>query len=164
MADPGDLSTWHGISLGSLLSGAGIWTGLAGIGTYWIRSRPAMRKMRLEADASLRAELLERLALVERTAEERVGKLEKKLDDQRSEYETRMALKDAKFDREMAILRHRANNMAQCLDAIVMLVEASPNDASSHIVKVKEMRARQEIAEAAEKGAFAGDKIAAITG
>lgn len=161
MADTSDLSTWHGISIGSLWTGTGIWATFLTLVGYWLRSRVPLRKMRIQADESLRAELLERLSTVETAAADRVGKLEDKLEKQRLEYEARLAAKDAVFDKEMRIMRHRANNLAQCVDAMLMLIKAAPNDASKHVVAIEEMRARQEIAEAAEKGEIADAKIAA---
>lgn len=159
MGDASDLATWHGISLGSAITGGGVWSGVFGMGYYWLRSRVPMRKMRIEADESLRSELLQRLATVEASSEKRVKDLEDKLEAQRVEADHKLAAERARSDREIAILRHRSNNMAQCLDAVIMLIEAAPERATEHIIKVREMRSRQEVAEAAEKGDYAKEKI-----
>lgn len=57
----------------------------------------------------------------------------------------------AVLEAERAVDRHRINNVTQCLDALLLLIESSPEKAAQHVKKIKEMRARQLEAEAVEK-------------
>lgn len=102
------------------------------------------RKLEIESDNSLNAQL---------TA--RVNKLEADLDRERAGRERMHAENEAL----LAITRHRLNNMAQCLDALLLLLEQSPDRAQEAVVKIKEMRARQEANEMAEKAAVAVARI-----
>lgn len=115
---------------------AGVWTLVAGgvtaaIGA-WIKSRPKMREIEAGTEEKLRSDLIVR-----------VEKLERKLDE-----------KEAQHTAEMAIMRHRVNNSDQCLDALLLLLEQSPSKVKEAVAKIKEMRERQRVAEAAEKAAF----------
>jgi hypothetical protein len=146
----GELSTIHGVSIGSLATAVGVWTGVITLVTWLIRTRVPMRKMKLEADEKLRDDLMERLREVESAADKRVQALEAKLE-----------ANDADCDAKLAVLRHRVNNVTTCLDAILLLIEAAPDKAAEHVGKIKEMRARQEVAEATEKATLGAAKITA---
>lgn len=80
----------------------------------------------------------------------RIEKLEARLDEQRVSYEA-----------EVKILRHQVNNLNSCLDAILLLIEAAPERAQEHVARIREMRAEQNKAEAAEKAAVTSAKIVA---
>lgn len=110
-----------------------------GIGAAWIRSRPKMRELEKSAEERLRDDLINR-----------VEKLERKLDEERTQHEAVVTL-----------LRHRLNNSDQCIDALLMLLEAAPDRVPEAVSKIKEMRARQRTDEAIEKGAYLGAKTAA---
>jgi hypothetical protein len=75
--------------------------------------------------------------------------LERKLDE-----------KEAQHAAEMAIMRHRVNNSDQCLDALLLLLEQSPGKVREAVAMIKDMRAKQREAEAAEKAAFHAANIA----
>jgi len=56
-------------------------------------------------------------------------------------------------------MRHRLNNSDQCLDALLLLLKASPERANEAIQMIEEMRARHREAEAIEKAAFHANNI-----
>lgn len=103
----------------------------------WLKNRPAMRKLDKEADEKLRDDLIHR-----------VEKLEQTLDTER-----------ARHAAERAVDRHKLNNIAQCFDAVILLLEAAPERASEIVVKIKAMRADQMLAEATEKAAIHAAQI-----
>lgn len=67
----------------------------------------------------------------------------------------------AKLEAERAVDRHRINNLTQCLDALLMMIELDPDKAKEAAARVKAMRADQIKAEAAEKGAVHAASILA---
>ena len=152
MSDHGVLATLHGVSIGSIITGAGVWTAVATLVGIVLRSRVPMRKMKIEADEQLLATTIERLT-----------KVEAALESQRVSYETRIEAERAQHAADLAVMRHRTNNLDQCLTMLLMLIEQDPDKAREAAAKVRAMREKQELAEAAEKGAQAGAKIAAAT-
>lgn len=112
-----------------------------------VRQIGPWRKQITETEERLRTEL--QLALsterelhaVERVSMiKRISKLESLLGQERLLHEA-----------ERRIDRHKLNNLIQCFDMIVLLIETSPDKAPEIIVKVKELRATQMVAEAEEK-------------
>lgn len=120
--------TWTGALVGLLNLLVG------GVLVAIVKSRPALKKLTNEREASL---------LEERAAE--MNKMRDRLE---------------KLEAERAVDRHRLNNVTQCLDALLMLLEVAPDKAADHVAKIKQMRASQMTAEAAEKGAIHGAIIA----
>lgn len=102
---------------------------IGGVLVAIVRSRPALKKLANEREKSL---------LEERAAE--MVKMRERLE---------------KLEAERAVDRHRLNNVTQCLDALLMLLEVAPDKAADHVSKIKAMRADQMKAEALEKGAIA---------
>lgn len=98
-----------------------------------LKLQPLMTKLRNDREASLLSERAEEMAAMR----ERIDKLEA----------------------ERSVDRHRLNNVTQCLDALLMLLETAPEKAAAHVIRIKEMRAAQMAAEAAEKGAIHGATI-----
>ena len=151
MTEPGGaLSTLHGVSIGSIITGAGVWTAVATLIGIVLRSRVPMRKLKIEADEQLLATTIERLT-----------KVEAAMESQRLSYESRLETERVQHAADLAVMRHRMNNLDQCLTMLLMLIEQDPEKAREAASKVREMRLRQEAAEAAEKGAISGAKIAA---
>lgn len=103
----------------------------------------AEERARHAADQAARA--VERHALTER-----VERLERTLNSERIRHNS-----------ERALDRHRLNNITQCFDAMLMLVETTPEKASEIVVKIKEMRATQILAEAEEKAIIRAAEIEA---
>ena len=91
-----------------------------------------------------------------------MDKLEADLAGQRTTYEAKIDLERAEHARDNALLRHRMNNLDQCLTMLLALIESDPLKAQLAAATVREMRARQEMAEAAEKGAASGAKVEAL--
>jgi len=153
MADPGSLSLFRGISIGSLITGAGVWTGVIGLFGIILRSRVPMRKLKLDADTKL----IDALG-------KRVDKLETDISDQRVYYETKIDRIEALNDARERIARHELNNVKMRLRALVMLLKRLPDPPpmlKEILADIEAMEAEQALTEAAEKGAQAGAKIAA---
>ena len=64
---------------------------------------------------------------------------------------------------ELQIMRHRMNNLDQCLTMLLALIELDPDRARESATRVRQMRERQEANEIAEKGAIAAARLAPIT-
>lgn len=111
-----------------------------------IKVWPQIKQLQIEGDASLRKQLMERVAQLEG----RVKELEKT-----------QGQRDAEHAAESQVLRHQLANEEAALDAFILLAEASPDRILEQIPKIKAMResGRQRIA--LEKGAIAGAKVAA---
>jgi peptidoglycan hydrolase CwlO-like protein len=109
-----------------------------------IKAWPSLRKMNIEADGSLRSDLMAR-----------IGTLEKQI----STLEAKMGEDQERHAAEMQIMRHRLNNETAALDALLLLLEAAPEKVAENITRIKEMRhARAQVA-ALESGAMAGAAI-----
>jgi len=111
-----------------------------------------MRPLMAELAAKREATLLDARAADNADLKHRVDELERRLDSERARHEA-----------ERSIDRHRINNLTQCLDALLLLLEAAPDKAAEHIVKIKDMRERQARVEAAEKAATHGAAIQGAT-
>lgn len=98
-----------------------------------IKNRPAINKIAADREANLLNERAEEMVLMGRRIE--------------------------RLESERVVDRHRINNLTQCLDALLMLLEIAPDKASEHVARIKEMRAQQAIAEAAEKGKIHGGHL-----
>jgi hypothetical protein len=104
-----------------------------------IRQIGPWKKQATDAEANFRAELLARETLLTG----RVDWLERTITRERRVHSA-----------ERALDRHRLNNITQCFDAMLLLIEMNPDRATEIVVKIKEMRATQVLAEAEEKAAI----------
>lgn len=125
---------------------AGVWIAALGILGLLIRQVLPWRKQEADAQQQFRDELLAR----ERTLIERIEKLEAQLSRQQ-----------IRHNAERALDRHRLNNITQCFDAMLLLVETTPEKASEIVTKIKQMRAAQMDAEAKEKAIIRAAEIEA---
>jgi hypothetical protein len=91
-----------------------------------IRQLVPWRKTRLDADQRLREDLLAR-----------VQRLEHQLERQQVRHEA-----------ERQLDRTSLNNVTQCFDAMLLLIEMAPEKASETAVRIRDMRAAQMKAEA----------------
>jgi predicted RNase H-like nuclease (RuvC/YqgF family) len=107
---------------------------IGGLLVQIIRTRPTLKKINNEREANL---------LNERA---------KEMDNMRRSI--------AKLEAERATDRHRINNLSQCLDALLLMIEMDPSKAAAAAVKIKAMRATQMEAEAVEKAAIHAAEIA----
>ena len=118
---------------------AGAWGSFLVLIGIIIRQIGPWRKQSIDAAQTFRDELLHR-----------IEKLEADLEASRN----REAAARARHEAERALDRHRLNNVTQCFDAMILLLESSPERASEIVVRIKEMRAEQIKAEALEKAAI----------
>lgn len=124
----------------------GIWIVALTLLGWLIKQIGPWSKQREDAESEFRNQLIE--ANEKLTA--RVEKLEGSIKQQQSIH-----------DAERALDRHRINNLTQCLDALLLLLQAAPDRAAEHVRKINEMRERQLTAEAEEKGIIQAAKIVA---
>lgn len=133
----GMTGNWVGIALSApLLVFAG----------YIVRQFVPWRKITIAADEKLRNDLLVRVGVLE-------DKLERK-ERQRIRAHNRHVA-------ERAVDRHVLNNITQCFDAMLMLIEIAPDKTPEIVAQVKAMRAAQMLAEAQEKALIYAAEIAA---
>lgn len=118
---------------------------IGGVLGSFIKSRPALKKIDAEREANL---LRERAKDMEEMRQ-RIERLEAQLEQ-----------KDKQHDAERAIDRHRINNLSQCLDALLLLIEQDPNKAAEAAAKIRAMRAEQLEREAKEKATIRAAVIA----
>lgn len=105
---------------------AGAWSSAALLLGLIIRQVNPWRIATIEADEQLRTDLIKRVEHLEET----------------------LALRDS----ERALDRHRINNLTQCLDMLIALLEINPDRAHDFVQRVKDMRSSQMASEALEKG------------
>jgi uncharacterized protein YlxW (UPF0749 family) len=117
----------------------------------WIKNRAPMRQLQKDADEKLRDDLITR-----------VEKLEGRLDKEREAHTAELATLHAEYDADMAVMRHRVNNLNTCFEAFLMMLQKVP-EASEAVSAVTQMRDRQVIAETAEKARIEAAKIEAAS-
>lgn len=120
-----------------IVGATGAWGAFVTLLAIFVRQWVPLRRIRVDAEQKFRDDLAERVTSLE-------SKLEKK---------------DADHMAEMAIMRHRLNNVTACLDALLLLIEQDPAKASEAAEKIRRMRAGQLTAEATERGAVSAAKI-----
>jgi len=101
---------------------------IGGLGVAFIRTLPTLKKLSHAREANL--------------LEERAEEMES------------MRTRLAKLEAERMVDRHKLNNVTQCLEALLLMIELDPERAKEAAAKVKAMRADQQVAEAAESGAI----------
>ena len=62
-------------------------------------------------------------------------------------------------DANLAVLRHRVNNLSGSFGSLLLMIEMAPERAREFAARIKEQRAAQEQAEAAEKASVAAAAI-----
>lgn len=117
----------------------GIWVAALSFLGLLIRHIGPWKKQVSDAEDHIRTDLIRRVERLERTldTERAIHKAERSLD------------------------RHRLNNVTQCFDALLLLIEMAPERATEAVQKIKEMRAAQLKAEAGEKAMIRAAEIAA---
>lgn len=90
----------------------------------------------------------------------RIVDLEERLDRQNASHEAKIEQERAQHSAELQIMRHRMNNLDQCLTMLLALIELDPERARESAARVRQMRERQEANETAEKSAIAAARIA----
>jgi hypothetical protein len=115
----------------------GIWGLVALVSLALIKGWPAMAEAALKAKTAMGDRRLSR-----------IEKLEAKIDEQRVSYEA-----------EIGILRHELNNVTTAFEALLLLIESKPESAAQHVSRIREMREKQAINQAAEKAAIRAARI-----
>lgn len=93
----------------------------------------------------------------------RIKTLEDRLDRQAAAHQAIIAAKDAQHDAELSTMRHRMNNLDQCLTMLLALIEQDPAKAQVAASRVREMRERQEATEKAERATIHAARITAAS-
>jgi len=121
------------------LTAAGVLVAIVGILGLIIRHIGPWKRQAEEVAERLRTDLIRRVERLERTLdiERAIHKAERSLD------------------------RHRLNNVTQCFDALLLLIEMAPERATEAVQKIKHMREAQLMAEAEEKALVRAAEIAA---
>lgn len=91
----------------------------------------------------------------------RIAELEARLDRQSVQHEAKIEQERREHAAELQIMRHRMNNLDQCLTMLLALIELDPERARDSAARVRQMRERQEANEIAEKGAIAAARLTA---
>jgi hypothetical protein len=132
---------------------AGVWTGviLAGIGVVSLIIRQ-WGPWQVIAGTQRRADI--------EGMGKRIAELEARLDRQSVQHEAKIEIERREHAAELQIMRHRMNNLDQCLTMLLALIELDPDRARESATRVRQMRERQEANEIAEKGAIAAARIA----
>lgn len=118
---------------------------VGGVLVALVRARPALKKIAADREANLlteRAEEMEAMRI-------RLSTLETKLEE-----------KDRQHEAERRVDRHRINNLGQCLDALLLLIEQDPQKATEAAIKIRKMRNEQLARESEERAIV----LAAVVG
>jgi vacuolar-type H+-ATPase subunit I/STV1 len=144
-----------GITAGSkLMSGVFSVGFLALVGTIW-KTRVPMKKLSIASEEKLRGDLMAQLEKQDIDHTARVLRLESRQDDQKKAYENKLEYERVIHSNDIATMRHRMNNLDQCLTMLLALIETNPEKAQEAAKRVREMREKQEAVESAEKALFA---------
>jgi hypothetical protein len=149
-ADPIAVSQ-SGITGGAKLICGSIVAGFVSVIAVFLKMRLPMRKLALASDEQLRADLMAQRREQDADHTARVARLEGRLDDQKKAYETKLEYERVLHANDLATMRHRMNNLDQCLTMLLALIEENPEKAQQAAKRVREMREKQEASESAEK-------------
>lgn len=152
-----------GITAGSkLMSGIFSVGFMALIATIW-KTRVPMKKLSIASEEKLRADLMAQLEKQDIDHTARVHRLEGRLDEQKAAYETKLEYERVIHTNDLATMRHRMNNLDQCLTMLLALIETNPEKAQEAAKRVREMREKQEAVESAEKALLAAGRVGAAS-
>ena len=137
----------------SALGTVGVWgliiVGIGNILLALVKDRPALKKLQVEEDSSLRETLLGR-----------VESLEKRIEAMTAQ----SAAKDELHAAETAALRHRLNGESMSVEAVLGLLEGHPNFPPETLKRITDSRARQLEQFNAEMNAITAARIAIAVG
>ncbi len=150
------------IALRTTAGVAGIWVLVAAVIMVAIKAWPVLRKMQLEADGSLRSDLLARISALEA----KVELSDQRVLDERMQCDERIERLEARYEvaldevkGEVQVLRHDRNNMRQGVNFLLVSIRRLDNPELSSIAEAAEqMIARGEELIAVEKGAMKGKR------
>lgn len=104
--------------------------------------------------------LLDHKRAVRRATDEIAMNLVQQLTHRIESIEASASQERALCDANLAVLRHRVNNLSGSFDGLLLLIEMAPERAREFVTQIKEKRAVQEQAEAAEKAGVAAIALA----
>jgi hypothetical protein len=151
-----------GVTWGSILISAVSGGGLGAVVVAIVKIKPTLKRLTNEGDASLRADLMAQLKVQDDDHRTRVASLESRLDDQKKSYETKLEFERVVHSNDLATMRHRMNNLDQCLTMLLALIETNPDKAQEAAKRVRLMREKQEAVESAEKALLAAGRAGAV--
>ena len=140
------------VTTGFTWTSAGAWGAFLTLLGMAVKQAVPWRKVKLEADT-----------LLIETLSKRVDKLEKDLSDQRLYYEARIDKLVATHEAAQRVSRHELGNVKMRFRALVMLLKRLPDQSPALmaiLADIEAMEAEQAKAEALEKGAQSGERIA----
>lgn len=140
-----------GITAGAKLISGSILAAILTIITLYVKMRLPMKKLALASDEKLRADLMAQLKTQDDDHKARVLQLESRLDEQKKLYENKLEYERVVHSNDLATMRHRMNNLDQCLTMLLALIEENPEKAQAAAKRVRQMREKQEASESAEK-------------
>lgn len=151
-----------GITAGAKLISGSILAALLTVITLFLKMRLPMKKLALASDEKLRADLMAQLEKQDVDHTARVLRLEGRMDDQKQAYETKLEYERVIHANDLATMRHRMNNLDQCLTMLLALIEENPEKAQAAAKRVREMREKQEASESAEKALLNAARASAV--
>lgn len=138
------------------LTGGAIVAAVLALAGVVLRQIGPWRKQITDTEERLRTELMAELQSerdARHDADSRIERMERRIERQQ-----------IRHNAERALDRHRLNNIVQCFDAMILLIEMNPDRAPEIVSKIKEMRATQVLAETEEKAIIRAAEIAADEG
>jgi signal recognition particle GTPase len=124
---------------------AGFWAAAFALLGLIVRQVVPWRQQAIDAEKAFRDGLLARVEKLENTLERK----------------ERDAIRQRRLHAaERAVDRHRINNLQQCFDAMLLMIDAAPEKASEIVGKIRKMREVQIQSEATEKAALHAGAIA----
>lgn len=128
------------------------WTSYVGVAALFtflgitVKQIVPWKKADADGEAHFRADLIRRVENLEHALERAQAQ------KQRMEVRHRA---------ELALSNHQFRNITACFDAMLLMLEMSPDRGHEIVVKIKEMRANQLVAEASEKAIIRAAEIEA---
>lgn len=144
---------------------------LVGLISLIIRSIGPWRKQISDAENNIRTELHDQITALKdeiqnermiHATEMRAFNLERdEMGDRLAKMEKMLSRQQIRHNAERAIYRHKFKNIAAAFDAMLLLLEMNPDRAPEIVEKIKEMRAKQLLAEAEEEAIIRAAEIKA---
>lgn len=150
-------------------SSAGWAVGLVALVTMLLRQVGPWRKQISDSEQTLRTELhfqidqlkdeMQRERLEHSTEMRAFNHERDDMGDRLFRMERQMLRQESRHRAEIALHRHKFKNITQCFDAMLLLLELSPEKGPEIVTKIKEMRSTQMLAEAEEMAIIQASEI-----
>lgn len=125
----------------------------------FIRVLPQLRRVQMENDASLRADLLK----MKSEQDVKIAELQARLDasnERIAHLEKQLSAKDAAHDAHIADIEHSLRSIISNAESLILLIEANPDKALDYLAKFKELLAEHRTRLALKQGAREGALMA----